>query len=263
MVYSLIFTYFCGNLEYFLEMSDRETRATTASKSVLTLEQVSKLLDDKLECFESSVCSTLKTELMLEFRTLLNEQNSKIEKLESTVCILQNSVNILKKQVDDQTEGTDNNEQYGRRLCLRIEGKDVVRNEKAQDVLAEIMNISDSVGLEIPEMVFDRAHRIGEPYTDENNIQKQSIIVRLTTFRHRTMLYYKRKEIKERYGLFVRLDLTKKRYNNLKKAREWAKNFETIDYVCADINCRLKARLVSGKDVYFKDTSDLKSTLGI
>ena len=61
----------------------------------------------------------------------------------------------------------------------------------------------------------------------------------------------------------MRLDLTKKRYDILKGAREWAKDIELVDYICADINCRLKAKLVSGEDIYFNNQNDLESKIGL
>ena len=76
----------------------------------------------------------------------------------------------------------------------------------------------------------DRAHRVSR--TDD------TVIVRFTTFRHRTMFYRKRKELKN--GVKVHLDLTKARLDLLIKASKYVKNLSNVDFVYADINCRLK-----------------------
>ena len=61
--------------------------------------------------------------------------------------------------------------------------------EKSQEVLEKVVNIIKEFEAEISESFLDTAHRIGPTYTDNNNGKKmQSIIVRFTTFRHRTLL---------------------------------------------------------------------------
>ena len=63
--------------------------------------------------------------------------------------------------------------------------------------------------LEIAEFVIDRAHNFGPDYTEQKN-QKvcKSIIVRFTTFCHRTAFYRAERSIGNRAQ--VRLDLTKR-----------------------------------------------------
>ena len=77
-----------------------------------------------------------------------------------------------------------------------------------------MINVIKESEAENPESVLDRAHRIGPTYTDNDTGKKmQSIIVRFTTFRQRTLFYTNRKKIK--YGAQSRLDLTKYCYNVL------------------------------------------------
>ena len=59
-------------------------------------------------------------------------------------------------------------EQYGRRICLQIEGVEHQANEKSEDVLEKVVNIIKESETEIPESALDRAHRIGPTYTDNN-----------------------------------------------------------------------------------------------
>ena len=151
-------------------------------------------------------------------------------------------------------------EQYGRRQCIRLEGCNTVHNERSEDVLKAVKGFGDSVGANIPDLAFDRAHRIGKPYKVDN-IEKQSIIVRFSTFRHRSIFYYKRKEIFDKFGVWVRLDLTKYNYDVLKEAREFVKNMENVDYVYADINCRCKVKFINKDELFFNNLNELKALL--
>ena len=108
--------------------------------------------------------------------------------------------------------------------------------------------------------MLDRAHRIGNCY-DVDGVEKQGIIVRFTTFRHRTQLYYKRKEIKAQHGISIRLDLTKDNLTTLKDANEFVKSREDVSYAYADVNCRLKVKLTGGREFFFNDIDDLKCKL--
>ena len=93
---------------------------------------------------------------------------------------------------------------------VRIDSVPKQNNEKVEDVFKFVKGLIEEVPeLEIPEVVIDRAHRIGPDYT-EKKTQKvcKSIFVRFTTFRHRTAFYRARKSIGNRAQ--VRLDLTKR-----------------------------------------------------
>ena len=74
----------------------------------------------------------------------------------------------------------------------------------------------------------------------------QSIIVRFTTFTNRTLLYENRKNIKS--GARIRLDLTKDRYNFF---------CPEVNYVYANINCRLKVKLADESHKFFESMEEL------
>ena len=67
----------------------------------------------------------------------------------------------------------------------------------------------------------------------------KSTIVRFTTFRHRTLFYRVRKNLKKAK---VKLDLTKSRFDLLKRANNHVKKVRAINFCCADVNCRLVSR---------------------
>ena len=81
-------------------------------------------------------------------------------------------------------QNLDDVKQYGRRLCLRIEGVTVKNNESADLILEDVKAMFEA-GINVPDAVVDRAHRTGQSYTDSETKQKcKSIIIRFSTFRH-------------------------------------------------------------------------------
>ena len=120
-------------------------------------------------------------------------------------------------------------EQYGRRLCFRIDSVPKQDNEKAEDVFVFGKGLIEEVpDLEIPEVVTDRAHRIGPDLNiittttkQTNKMQKvcKSIIVHFTMFRHLTAFYRARRSTRNRAQ--VRIDLIKTRYDILKARNEY------------------------------------------
>ena len=135
------------------------------------------------------------------------------------------------------------NEQYGRRLCVRIDEIPTQNKESSENVLHKVTKMWSKAGVEIPNEVVDRPHRIGLSYTDKNsNIACKSVIVRFTTFRNRTMVYGAKKKMKP--GVRVKLDSTKSRYTLLTDANKVVKQNPDIKFCYAHINCLLKIKFV-------------------
>ena len=111
-------------------------------------------------------------------------------------------------------------EQYGRRLCLRIDGVPTKTNESSDDVLDSVKSLFKKVKVDIPKSV-----------TDFNYCG--SIIIRFTTLRHRTLLY--RAKIKLKRGVRIKPDLTKSRYDLLKRANDHVKEVPSIKFCYADV----------------------------
>ena len=103
-------------------------------------------------------------------------------------------------------------------------------NKSSDKVLEEIKSLFSEASINIPDACVDCAHRVSE--IDD------TVIVRFTTFRHRTMFYTKRKELKN--GVKIHLDLTKARLELLIKASKYIKSLSNVDFVYANINRRLK-----------------------
>ena len=102
---------------------------------------------------------------MNEVKAILSEKDKEIEVLKSQVTLLQSHASTVKHALDKKV---DELEQYGRRVCLRIEGVEHQVNEKSEEVLEKVVNIIKESETEIPESVLDRVHRIGPTYTDNN-----------------------------------------------------------------------------------------------
>ena len=104
----------------------------------------------------------------------------------------------LRKLNLDNQENNEELEQYGRRLCLCIDGIPLKNNETSEDVLDSVKNLFGLAEVNIPDVVVDRAHRIGR--ISKNcalNKNCEGIIVRFTTFRHRTMFIRRGQSSKE------------------------------------------------------------------
>ena len=102
--------------------------------------------------------------------------------------MLQQQAPELRKLDLDNQANNEKLEQYGRRLCLRIDGVPLETNETSEDVLDSVKNLFGLAEMNIPDRVVDSAHRIRRIYNDcVSNKTCKGITVKFTTFRHRTM----------------------------------------------------------------------------
>ena len=60
-------------------------------------------------------------------------------------------------------------EQYGRRLCLRIDGVTSVNNESGDDVLKSVESLFREAKVDISKAVVDRTHRTEPKYFDKSS----------------------------------------------------------------------------------------------
>ena len=117
---------------------------------------------------------------------------------------------MLKKQVVELRELNINNqsrneelEQYGRRLCLCIDSVPTAKDESSDDVLEFTKSLFQEAKVAGPDTALDRAHSNGPSYTDRITSKK------CTSIGSRTNL---------KSGFKVKLNLTKSRFNLLRKA---------------------------------------------
>ena len=111
---------------------------------------------------------------------------------------------------------------------------------------------------------FTQLHRKFEvEEEDENGVVtgvsiRQQVIVRFKLWKSRTEVYRNRKKSK---SLRHNVDLTKRRVNLLAKARQSTKHMDGIDYVFADINCRLNVKFNDGKFKVFNSETELANII--
>ena len=205
--------------------------------------------DEKFEKLEEKLATKA---CIQQLHDTIKGQSENIEILESKVAIMENVIARLEKHVDDQ-------EQYQRRLCLRIDGIPPVaqgKEESGEQCLKKVKAVFDELNVEIPDAVIDRAHRIGPAKVVAGKRTRQ-MIIRFTTWRHRTAVYRARKS-RDKYK--IRLDLTKKRLDTIIKTTKMIEEKGFQGFTFADVNCRLFAKI--GKDFhYFNDEDDLTSLI--
>ena len=147
---------------------------------------------------------------------------------------------------------SDDNEQYSRRVCLRVEGMPLEGRETEEDLASKLVKDFKDIGLDITGDAIERTHRIGPVITDVDDFSeettRQQVIVKFKSWGYRTKVYRARKKSKSyRY----RVDLTRRRLNLLRKAREMAKGITAIEFTFSDVNCRLAFRLNTGDFKFF------------
>ena len=198
------------------------------SKKTRNLEAYQAYFDEKF----SEIKEIMATKDCIEkLHNTFKDQNEKIQILESKIAIMERHISVLQNN-------TDENEQYSRRLCLRINGSPPVPegdNESSESCLEKVKNVFNDLGVDIPDVVIDRAHRIGRPRSVKVKRVHQ-VIVRFTTWRHRTLVYRARKNC----AMYkIKLDLTKKkvetseRISQLRKRKNSALHLQTSTAVYA------------------------------
>ena len=160
-------------------------------------EELKKYLDEKfsqqdglLKQMCKGLIENFTKEVKSETKKQLDDENVKITCLEADKAMLQQQTKNLLLQNQRNQEDVEELEQYGRRLCLRIDGVPSEEKETSKDVLKKVMTLCNDAEVDIPDLAFDHAHRISRAYNDKgSNKNCKSIIVRFATFRHQTMLY--------------------------------------------------------------------------
>ena len=66
----------------------------------------------------------------------------------------------------------DDIEQYGRRLCLRVNDVPLTKDETSPEVEDKLREEFINMGINLPENAIDRAHRIGGKY----QVQVQQVL---------------------------------------------------------------------------------------
>ena len=217
-------------------------------------EVVNEALKNYLDAQFESITSNMATkDFIKSLSAIIAQQDERIAILESKVAILEKHVEALSKNANNQ-------EQYNRRLCLRINGIPLPRksneSESADECLQKVKGVFKEIGVAIPDEVIDRAHRIGKVRQSRGK-KSQQMIVKFTTWRHRIMVYRARKNSKK---VKIHLDLTKSNLDLIIRANEKLKENDD-NFAFADVNCRLCLKL-DGEFKYFETENEFLNLIG-
>ena len=225
---------------------------------------ISDLFDEKLADLKKDLATK---DCILALHETIQDQHNKIQELEAKVVLLEkyiDRIEVNEGRIQEHEERIaklelcgDEAEQYQRRLCLRIYGvelKDESDGESGEKCLKNVKKMfKQDLKVDIPDLAIDRAHRIGSVVEDPSTKKRyRPIIVRFTTWRHRTAVYRARKATNK---FQVRMDLTHRRLKLLAKANDVLKDEgKTGCFAMADVNCRLTVKLDDG--FHFFKTED-------
>ena len=166
------------------------------SIAVSTLEDV---LDRKLASLKDDLATK---DDIKDLKDVIKDQKSKIDALESRIVLMEKYMKHLERASDEQ-------EQYQRRICLRLNSVEVEEgaNETSEECIEMVKETFQEIYADVPDSVIDRVHRIGRPI-EKNGKRYRQVIIRFTSWRHRTAAYKARKK-SQKYRF--QLDLTKRR----------------------------------------------------
>jgi hypothetical protein len=190
-----------------------------------------------------------------KFEAALGQKDKEIAKLHDRLVIAETSIEQIR---------TDQNvaEQYSRRQSLRFFDVPHRKGEKAEDCLEQVKELIKKLDIVVPDAVIDRAHRVGSG----RGGKPAPILCKFTTWRHRSMIYRKRKHLHEVAGCRVGQDITRV---NLAMMDELRLNInasvdkDVVDFVFADINCQPTIRFKDGSYKRFTTLREGQQNCGI
>eukprot|EP00112_Aurelia_sp_Birch-Aquarium-sp1_P023509 Seg703.8 transcript_id=Seg703.8/GoldUCD/mRNA.D3Y31 product="hypothetical protein" protein_id=Seg703.8/GoldUCD/D3Y31 len=123
---------------------------------------------------------------------------AKIEKLELK-RVYEAHFSGIEQRLDEAERRLEDAEQYSRRACLRIYGIPLPSSsESATACLSKVKDVFKEIEVDVPDEVINRAHRIGKKERDNQGITGQAMIVKFTSWRHRTAVYRGRKKLQDK-----------------------------------------------------------------
>ena len=110
----------------------------------------------------------------------------------------------LNKTLSKLEINIDDGEQHSRRMCLGIDLKSD-ENENSSSCMVKVKKVFEEMGVQVPTVSIDRAHRIGKrfPATDEKGRKiidqdHQQMIVKFNNWGSRMMCYNNRTKLKNK-----------------------------------------------------------------
>ena len=202
---------------------------------------------------EQKISSEKIDELLKEVKA----KDDKIEALEKRVQVLESNLSVANNTIKLLDRKCDDNEQYSRRMSLRVSDIPISVGRETADISKELAvnTINKIPGVEITKSDIDRAHRVGVGSLD----RPRQMIIKFKSWDTRSMVYQERKSLR---GNKIFLDLTKRRFALKKVAIEKVQDFDDkVDFAFSDINCSLCLKLTEGGFKYFNSEDELDAIL--
>ena len=115
-------------------------------------EEILAKIDEKFNELKNDFLTEIKEQIKNEVAAAINNEMKKREELESTVSMLQQQhVKEYQKRINKLEDDGEELEQYGRRLCLRIDGVPSTDKETSDEVLEKVKSLASESGCHIPE----------------------------------------------------------------------------------------------------------------
>ena len=137
--------------------------------------ELTLVINSKFNEFKQDLITDIKSLIQLEVEKVVKKQK---EEFDVTVLKLQEWITTLELEKDDL-------EQYGCRVCIRIDGVPVESEETADSAHEKIGEFFREACPDIPVSCIDQAHSIRSEYKSYRKKKKCcSILVRFMSFRH-------------------------------------------------------------------------------
>lgn len=202
---------------------DKSPIASPAQLSHITFRRED--LDYIAECLKNSFKDDMKIFIKESVSEAVEETlrsvHDRMDSLETQNHILEQENEDLKVRIVKLEAQCDQNEQYGRRNCLRISG--VPETEDSTDDY--IMKVCTTLNVPITIQDIDRSHRVGKKEAPGG--KPRAILAKFSTYRARQLFYRSRFSLQSTEGystVFVNEDLTKRRNSLLYHARGLVKS---------------------------------------
>lgn len=219
-------------------------------------------LPDKIEIVNLEEVEIWLNEIKTDFQRKLLHQDKQIDKLRTEIenlMHLRTEVNDLKFESFNITQRIefmkhltkmncrrcDDNEQFSRKINLRLEGIEVRDGDSPEVLMNYIIQEIAKLNLNINDIEFDRCHRMGKKYVVRNKTY-QSTLIKLSFWKTRDVIYRNRKDLP--FKVFA--DLTTRREDLLQFANEQLNDEiinDLVKFVYADRNCKLKLCSTGGR----------------
>ena len=243
----------------------------SASNTVDLAELLRSTTDELKAEFRESVAQL--TSVIDQLKLSIEAKNQRISDLENQVThVVQRNVQLagdigaMRNDINNVAIGLDDQEQYSRKPCLRMEGILKADGETNEILATKVVDSLNQLGANISTDDIFRLHRIGRQRTDRNGRKlPPQTIVRFTSWGARSRAYSTKftgdDDQKKAGACFVMGDLTKRRLLLLNRARA-ALAKHPFAHAYADGECRLvvKNRRLDGW-AYFNTNYELDCLL--